>query len=319
MEALLTFIWTYWSDNFKSLRRFLFHIIFLSLSKLPQKALSIQKPIFLLVYFLTGKWLFLLHWLFLDFPALSLWFSAHSLKLCVCFFVCVCFNCCLQWCFFRARLLLLLRVQHTQQKLGREIPPQSFHSLYSRLCLISSHALMVLRSCFGFLWFHFVWLLLFFVCFILTCFIVQNVHHLRHIRNSYGLVLTLPSILFLYLFVVCSSFILSFICRFVVGFVFNLDLLKVVRLQHYSLFKWIFFGGVIVFGLGDDKSHFIVYLLFNASRESERKKSMWPTIFNYENITAGFGVEHMRRERVCVCVCPKHFTHGSLRSPVEFR
>lgn len=53
--------------------------------------------------------------------------------------------------FFPARLLLLLRVQHTQQKLGREIPPQSFHSLYSRLCLISSHALMVLRSCFGFL------------------------------------------------------------------------------------------------------------------------------------------------------------------------
>lgn len=150
--------------------------------------------------------------------------------------------------------------------------------------------------------YDFVWLLLFFVCFILTCFIVQNVHHLRHIRNSYGLVLTLPSILFLFLFVVCSSFILSFICRFVVGFVFNLDLLKVVRLQHYSLFKWIFFGGVIVFGLGDDKSHFIVYLLFNASRESKRKKSMRPTIFNYENITAGFGVEHMRRERVCVCV-----------------
>lgn len=221
--------------------------------------------------------------------------------------------------FFRARLLLLLRVQHTQQKLGREIPPQSFHSLYSRLCLISSHALMVLRSCFGFLWFHFVWLLLFFVCFILTCFIVQNVHHLRHIRNSYGLVLTLPSILFLYFFVVCSSFILSFICRFVVGFVFNLDLLKVVRLQHYSLFKWIFFGAVIVFGLGDDKSHFIVYLLFNASRESKKKNPCDPQ-FSIMKILPLDLVSNTWDASVCVCLCVRGtWVNGSLQSPVEFR
>lgn len=210
--------------------------------------------------------------------------------------------------FFPARLLLLLRVQHTQQQLGREIPPQSFHSLYSRLCLISSHALMVLRSCFGFLWFHFVWLLLFFVCFILTCFIVQNVHHLRHIRNSYGLVLTLPSILFLYLFVVCSSFILSFICRFVVGFVFNLDLLKVVRLQHYSLFKWIFFGAVIVFGLGDDKSHFIVYLLFNAGRESESKKIHATHNFQLWKYYRWIWCR-THETRACVCVCVSEALH----------